>query len=353
MKKIFISYIFLNVAPLFSMVPGYNYTNDDFIKFADNFEESKSCCAILSQDARSQLSGVLVTKNLVATAAHGLTPLFQRKEIVQTGTGFVEVRLNETYVQFDKTKRVRVKSAYVDQRYLFEEDKTEFGKYDIAFLRLEYPVLDRRSIPLEENLDVPKDPTFIVISHGTSDLSSFWDYLTFWKPSVTFLKRAFSLLEWTPFVSSKISNEDVKFIRTLLYSSIFFDARKTYRPYDINAAPIHQRTMDAIANWKNNGQSPFALSLPGTSGSPVFLKIEGKLHLIGLVVAYAPLNGQFSAPKGTSELDHILRNPKRAIGQYQTVLALFYKQNTLQNSKFPQGKYFVMDETVKRITDRK
>lgn len=331
------------------MVPGYNYTNDDFIKFADNFEESKSCCAIISRDARSELSGVLITKNLVATAAHGLTSLFGKKEIVQSGTGFIEVKLNETYVQFDEKKRFRVKSAYVDQRYLFEEDKAEFGKYDIAFLRLEYPVLDRPSIPLEENLDVPQDPTFIVISHGTSDLSSFFDFLTFWKPGLTFLKRAFSLVEWTPFVSPKTSNEDVKFIRTLLYSSIFFDARKTYRPYDVDADPIHQRTMDAVLNWKKNDQPPFALSLPGTSGSPVFLKTKGKLNLIGLVVAYAPVNGQFLAPKGTSELDRILRNPKNAIGQYQTVLALFYKQNTLQNSSFPKGKYFVMDENVQRI----
>lgn len=334
--------------PLKAMVPGYNFTDDDFIKYAKKIPEAKSCCLIYSQDSQAQLSGVLIAPNVIATAAHGLVSILANNPPRLVREGFVSVPLKNTFVQFDKDKTSRAHSAYIDQRYL-DGEHAAASRYDIAFIVLDRPVLDRQPIPLLPELDTPKDITFTVVSHGTSDLNSFWDVLKFWKPSITFLKRAYDLLEWTPVSSPRILREDINLVRTLAYSSIFFDARKTYRPYSVYDSSIFQRTMCAIYKWQKTGRPPFALALPGTSGSPVFARIKDKLYLAGIVVAYAPIKGSFLAPFGTSELKKILHDPKAAIGEYQTIFALFYKEDTTNNSEFDGGFSFVIDPNVQKI----
>lgn len=345
-KTILILISFLSA--LKAMVPGYNFTDDDFIEYAKKIPEAKSCCLIYSQDSQAQLSGVLIAPNVIATAAHGLVSILANKPPRLVRKGFVSVPLQNTFAQFDQNSSHRAHSAYIDQRYL-DGDHASASRYDIAFIVLDRPVLDRTSIPLLPELDIPKDVTFTVVSHGTSDLNSFWDVLKFWKPSITFLKRAYDLLEWTPVSSPRILREDIQLVRTLAYSSIFFDARKTYRPYTVYDKSIFQRTMCAVYKWQQSGRPPFALALPGTSGSPVFARINDKLYLAGIVVAYAPIKGSFLAPHGTSELKRILHDPKAAIGEYQTIFALFYKEDTTTNSAFDGGASFVIDPNVQKI----
>jgi len=330
------------------MVPGYNFTNDDLIEYAKKIPEAQSCCLIYSQDSQAQLSGVLIAPNIIATAAHGLVSILAKTTPRLVHKGFVSVPLQNTFVQFDKDKSYRAHSAYIDHRYL-DGEHAAATRYDIAFIVLERPILSRPSIPLFPKLDIPKDVTFTVISHGTSDLNSFWDVLKFWKPSITFLRRAYDLLEWTPVSSPRILKEDIQLVRTLAYSSLFFDARKTYRPYTVYDQSIVQRTMSAIYKWQQTGRPPFALALPGTSGSPVFARINNKLYLTGIVVAYAPIQSSFLAPHGTSELNRILYDPKAAIGKYQTIFALFYKEDTITKSTFNKGATFVIDPNVGRI----
>ncbi|HCU07352.1 MAG TPA: hypothetical protein DIC42_07260 [Holosporales bacterium] len=336
------------ICALKAMAPGYNFTNDDFIEYAKKIPEARSCCLIYSQDSQAQLSGVLIAPHIIATAAHGLTSILSNKPSRLVQKGFVSVPLQNSFVQFDKNTAYRANFAYIDARYL-DGEYAAASRYDIAFITVEWPVIDRPAIPLLPILDIPKDVTFTIVSHGTSDLNSFWDILKFWKPSITFLKRAYDLLEWTPVSSPRVLKEDIQLIRTLAYSSIFFDARKTYRPYTVYDNSIFQRTMGAVYKWQQNGRPPFALALPGTSGSPVFARINQKLYLIGIVVAYAPIKGQFLAPNGTSELQKILYNPKAAIGEYHTIFALFYKENTTDHSTFPGGSNFMLDPNVQRI----
>lgn len=331
-----------------AMVPGYNFTNDDFIEYAQKIPEARSCCLIYSQDSQAQLSGVLISPYIIATAAHGLTPILANKPARLVQKRFVRVPLLNSFVQFDKKIAYRANFAYIDARYL-DGEYAEASRYDIAFITLDRPVVDRPAIPLLPILDIPKDVTFTVVSHGTSDLNSFWDILKFWKPKPTFLKRAYDLFEWTPVSAPRVLKEDIQLIRTLAYSSIFFDARKTYRPYTVYDKAIFQRTMCAVYKWQQSGRPPFALALPGTSGSPVFARINHKLYLVGVIVAYAPIKSKFLAPDGTSELQKILYNPKAAIGAYHTIFALFYKENTTSHSAFPEGAHFMLDPNVQRI----
>jgi hypothetical protein len=331
-----------------AMVPGYNFTNEDFIEYAKKIPEARSCCLIYSQDSQAQLSGVLIAPHIIATAAHGLTSILAKTPPRLVQKGFVGVSLNNTFVQFDQNTAYRGDFAYIDARYL-DGEYAQASRYDIAFIILERPIVDRPAIPLLTTLNIPKDVTFTVVSHGTSDLNSFWDILKFWEHSITFLKRAYDLLEWTPVSSPRVLTEDIQLVRTLAYSSIFFDARKTYRPYTIYDNSIFQRTMCAVYKWQKNGRQPFALALPGTSGSPVFARINQKLYLIGIIVAYAPIKGQFLAPNGTSELQKILYNPKAAIGEYHTIFALFYKENTTNRSLFPERASFILDPNVHKM----
>ncbi|PIZ32372.1 MAG: hypothetical protein COY39_05720 [Alphaproteobacteria bacterium CG_4_10_14_0_8_um_filter_37_21] len=340
--------LIFSLSALHAMVPGHNFTDDDFIQYAKKIPEAKSCCLIYSQDSQSQFSGVLIAPNVIATAAHGLVSILANNPPQLVRNGFVSVPLHNTYAQFDEGKSYRVHSAYIDQRYL-DGDHALASRYDIAFITLERPILDRASIPLLPELDMPQDVTFTVVSHGISDLQSFWDVLKFWKPPITFLKRAYDLLEWTPVSSPRILGEDIQLIRTLAYSSIFFDARKTYRPYTVYDKSTFQRTMNAVYKWQKNGRPPFALALPGTSGAPVFARIHNTLYLAGVIVAYAPIKGNFLAPHGTSELKRILHNPKAAIGEYHTIFALFYKENTTTKSALKDGTTFVIDPNVKKI----
>lgn len=336
------------VCALKAVAPGYNFTQNDFVEYAKRIPEARSCCLIYSQDSQAQLSGVLISPYVIATAAHGLTSILANKPSRLVQKGFVRVPLHNSFVQFDESAVYRANFAYIDARYL-DGDYAETSRYDISFITLERPVIDRPAIPLLPKLDIPQDVTFTVVSHGTSDLNSFWNILTFWKPGITFLKRAYDLLEWTPVSSPRVLKEDIQLIRTLAYSSIFFDARKTYRPYTVYDNAIFQRTMCALYQWQKNGRPPFALALPGTSGSPVFVRIDQKLYLIGIVVAYAPIKGKLLAPDGTSELQKILYNPKAAIGEYHTIFALFYKENTIDPSLFSEGSNFVLDPNVQRI----
>lgn len=311
-----------------AMVPGHNFSNKDLIEYAQKFKQSNASCMIISQDSGGQLSGVLIAPNVVATAAHGMVGALHNSPYNIALKGLIKVTLSDTYIQFHEHEPMRkAKYALIDQRYL-DGGLSRTTRYDIAFIILQNPVFDKPPAPLAKKLALPKQAIFTVISHGNSDIRSIWDRLIFWRTQHTFIKRAFSLLEWAPYIrSSSMSMDDIQMIRTLSYASLFFDARKTFKSFTIHDDPIYQRTMQAIENWNQNGRPPFALALPGTSGSPVFAHIEGGLALFGIISAFAPMR-EFLAPRGTSELEKILHNPKGAIGKYQTIFASLYKENT-------------------------
>lgn len=317
--------IFFYVTTAYGMLSGFNYKDQDFIDYANKFKESDATCAVV--DSKGELSGVLITDNLVITAAHGAVHMGRDSQ--QTIIGLVALKADDVYVVFDNKERIKVETIYVDARYL-TEDKAEYGKYDIAFLKLEKPVKKKRPIHLAKRLCIDKNnASFVVISHGMSDQTSFFDFLFKRK----YIRRAFALTEWSPFYVQMKSTGNVEFIRSLLYSSIFFDARKTYQEnLNIDAENTLQRTMEALRKWYEHDRPPFALALPGTSGAPIFLNdTENGLILVGLVVAYAPI--QQNTILGKNAHQYLLMNPKVAVGNFQTIFCLLYKENVLDNTQ--------------------
>lgn len=316
--------LFFYATTVYGMLSGYNYKDDDFIQYANSFQESKSTCAVVHKNG--ELSGVLIAENLVITAAHGAVHMGKGSP-QQTIIGLVALDAEDVYVIFDNKERIKVEKIYIDARYLMQ-DKAEYGKYDVAFFKLEKRVKKRKPITLAKKLCVDKNnASFVVISHGMSDQTSFLDFL-YKKP---YVRRAFALTEWSPFYVNMKSPGNVEFIRSLLYSSIFFDARKTYQEnLGIDAENTLQRTMEALKKWYDQDRPPFALALPGTSGAPIFLNNHQELSLLGLVVAYAPIQQNTMLRSDTHQ--YLLMNPQAAVGNFQTIFCLLYKENVLENT---------------------
>ncbi|CAO5675262.1 MAG: hypothetical protein NEHIOOID_00499 [Holosporales bacterium] len=337
---IFLYILFASFNFAYGMIAGYTYQEKDFINYANQFKESDAACAIVYP--QGELSGVLIRDDLVITAAHGavnMGPQSFQKNIV----GFVTLKADNVYVIFNNSERVKVDSVYVDGRYL-TEDKAEYGKYDIAFLKLEKPVKKHKPVPLSPKICLSKQTaSFVVVCHGMSDHRSFLDSII----GRSYKRRAFALLEWSAFYVHMRSLGNVDFNRSLLYSSIFFDARKTYvENLPIDADNTDQRTMEALRLWYEADRPPYALALPGTSGSPIFLKnTDQSLTLIGLVVAYAPIR-QNTIIKGDLHT-YLLTNPKAAIGKFQTIFCLLYKENVLENTQTHVS--FTLDPIVVKI----
>lgn len=332
--------LFLCYDCAFGMIAGYNFKDKDFIKYANQFKESDAACAIVYP--QGELSGVLIRNDLVITAAHGavhMGPQIFSRNIF----GFVTLKADNVYVIFNNSERVKVDKIYVDARYL-TEDKAEYGKYDIAFLKLEKRVKKNAPVSLHAKICLSKNASsFVVVSHGMSDQRSFLDSII----GRSYKRRAFALLEWSAFYVQMRSIGNIDFKRSLLYSSIFFDARKTYvENLPLDADNTDQRTMDALRQWYNMDRPPYALALPGTSGSPIFLKNhDDSLTLIGLVVAYAPIR-QNTVIKGDLHT-YLLANPKAAIGKFQTIFCLLYKENVLENTD--SNISFTLDPIVEKM----
>jgi hypothetical protein len=61
---------------------------------------------------------------------------------------------------------------------------------------------------------------------------------------------------------------------------------------------------------------------------------DPKDYLLGIITSFSHLSGQLQAPYGQTEHAYILNAPREKItGSYQTILALFYQENTQRIEK--------------------
>ena len=147
-----------------------------------------------------------------------------------------------------------------------------------------------------------------VLTYGSSDENSFFSDLDISKESNSQL-RGFYLFELDEYFSST-DNDIFEEERPFLLSSIFFSEKR----YGEEAL----RTKEAISNWKYFNKLPYAMALPGTSGSPVFIKIGNEDCLLGMVVAYGNTDGS----KVFKDI-----NLSDAISKMHTIIIPLYRKN--------------------------
>jgi hypothetical protein len=147
--------------------------------------------------------------------------------------------------------------------------------------------------------------------------------------------------------------------RSLLFSSVFFEPYEKSPQVDLLKADERQiRSYKAHQNWLKHNKPPYALCLPGTSGSPVFVRkmMDGqpKDYLFGIITSFAPLGAfDFHTAQGKKESEYLLRaNRKDVYGKYQSIFALFYKMDNDVYKADPEKRIFFQDPEVQKMIAR-
>jgi hypothetical protein len=230
------------------------------------------------------------------------------------------IKVTEVYVTFvthDQCSRYEVDSVIVDTRYT--ETSGLQAKYDIALIKLKYPIFHIRPAQIFKAQAIPAPALMTVVSFGMADMM--------WQST---LKRAFRLYECDNY-QIPYDDEGLAANRSVLKSSLFFKPNESLSKPSITADEETIRVYEATRNWLKDRKKPYALALPGTSGAPVFIRlvVNGipQEYLFGIVTSFAHLSGVFQAPKGQPEHEFILRNPDQVFNHYQTIFALFYRED--------------------------
>jgi hypothetical protein len=341
---LFISYI-LSTAPLFAIVSDGIHNNSDYIQLAHEHPSFESACSIYDSHTNISQSGVLIAPNIVATAAHGIASILNKTQAIASAATLVPV--DGVRVTFDLNgyhPSYEVESVLIDSRYLYNILGVE-AKYDIALLKLKENVMDIRPAKIFNNAEVPSNSPLFVVTFGNAD-----------QPSQYFSKRAFMLYEMDSFFPSPFDDETLELYRSELVSSLFFKPNETLKKPTANTDEITARTYEATQNWLAQGKKPYGLALPGTSGAPVFttLTVNGKKEdfLLGIVTSFSHLSGKFQAPKGQAEYEYILKNKDKAFGQYQTIFALFYQEDSLPLNPRANTKLYKKDRAFSTMLNQ-
>jgi hypothetical protein len=313
-----------------SMAPDGIHTRDDYVELSYDSPEFNTACAVVDSKVGISMTGVLVAPNIVVTAAHGIEAIFRKLKPTQTKHGIMIIPLSSVKVYFkgkDQTIMSKVTHVLLDPRY-FQDAHMREGKFDFAFLKLEKPLFDIKPAELFQNEIIPNNAVMTVVTYGTSDLkSNLLGLFTSHEP----MRRAFRLYERDTYFGKPEDEEVLRSSRYLQESSIYFKPLHRHeKPEETDLEEI-VRSYDATQNWIADGKKPYALGLPGTSGSPVFIRLtqngRTKDYLFALVSSFSHLTGQFHT-RGAYEMDHILAHQQQSLGGYQTIYSLFYRNKT-------------------------
>lgn len=304
----------------------------------------EAAALIVDEALKFTQSGVLVRKNIVLTAAHGMQLLLNAKYPMKDLGAYVLVTPKELYVTFSlnpNTKIIcKVASVLLDSRYV----RFELGdqhKYDIAILRLEKPVENIEPVTIASELTVEEDVPMLVQTWGNADLPR------------QKIKRGFYLYEWSLFFPNRDENPLANY-RTVMLSSLFFEPADTL-PADpgINAPESLQRRYFALRSWLRHKKRPYGLALPGTSGAPVYVETnimgQRSLSFFGLIMGYSTLGEETRLLSKDNE--SFAKNPKAAYNQYQTIITTPFRLNMQPTANTSQQKHFALDPRYLTMID--
>ncbi len=313
-----------------AMAPDGIHKHDDYVELSFDSPEFDAACAVVDSKVGVSMTGVLITPNIVVTAAHGIEAIFRKLKPTQTEHGVMTIPITTLSVYFkgrNQTIKANVTHVLLDPRY-FQEGNTREGKFDFAFLKLSMPVREITPAEFFHKETIPSNALMTVVTYGTSDIK---EGAFSWFGSRQPIRRAFRLYERDTYFGRPDDEEVLKSSRYLQESSVYFKPlKRNTKPEETDSEEI-VRSYEATQNWVADGKKPYALGLPGTSGSPVFIRLtkngRTKDYLFALVSSYAHLTGQFRK-RGAYEMNYILANQKQALGGYQTIYSLFYRNKT-------------------------
>jgi hypothetical protein len=317
----------LTLFSCFALCPSPLHTPENYVSFAEERPSFDSACAIIDEKTGISQTGVLITPSIIATAAHGIVGMLGTVAVDTDETTIVPVHSVCVYFINKGVKYcAQVQAVMVDSRYLSNTWGGQ-AKYDMAFLKLETPVNHIQPASLFSDAQISGDLPLYVATFGNGD-----------RPHKPLQKRAFSLCELDAYYANALDGDALALSRSILLSSLFFSPTQSLKDPGPQGDELAQRTYDANKNWIKNGKKPYALALPGTSGAPVYVTLvkngEPKDYLLGIITSFSHLSGQLQAPYGQTEHAYILNAPREKItGSYQTILALFYQENTQRIEK--------------------
>lgn len=304
------------------------HTPEDYIHFANERPSFDSACGIYDEKTQISQSGVLISPDIIATAAHGIVGILGKATPSDSDqTTVVPVESVKIYfAQNGAIYTYEAQAVIIDSRYLVS-DPGAHAKYDIAFIKLKHPITSIQPTKMFRNGQISSDMPLYVATFGNAD-----------RPKEPLQKRAFMLCELDNYFAHPLDGDSLALSRSILLSSLFFNPTEHLDNPGINGDELTQRTFEANQNWLKYGKKPYALALPGTSGAPVYvtLNTNGKPtdYLLGVVTSFSHLSGRFQAGFFQKEHEYILSSPRDAIvGSYQTILALPYLEDTQAISK--------------------
>jgi len=332
---------FLANFSIMAMVP--TGTVEQHVALAYESPHNEAATLIFDKDLGFTQSGVLVRKNIVLTAAHGMQLLLNAKYPVKDLGAYVLITPKALYATFSPNIHTKitykVESVLLDSRYI----RFEMGdqhKYDIAILRLSKSVDGIDPIDIADELTFEADIPMLVHTWGNSDMPS------------KHIKRGFYLYEWSLYFPNR-DEDPLANYRTVMLSSLFFEPADVLpQKPDINAAESVQRRYFALKSW-SRFKRPYGLALPGTSGAPVYIEMNSMgrccLHFFGLIMGYADLGEEVLLLSKDSEA--LARNPHKAYNKYQTIITTPFRLDMRPTVNNSQPKHFMVDKRYLQMID--
>lgn len=315
----------------------------DYVKFAETQEAFKASCYVYDRHRHILQTGVLIAPDIVMTAAHGF-------EGDHGPDG--KLHLDGVIVGFDDTVshnsvyQYKVHGLRTHPRY-YHTDFPLQAKYDMVFLKLTEPVRGIQPVPLFEEKTFEQIPALYVATFGSADLP----------PGTLPQRRAFVLPEADVFTISGKDPEALYDFKTVMMGSIFFEPLDDPKPVKAHALEKELRTYLANKQWHQLNKPPYALTLPGSSGAPVFMNVTEngvpKTYVFGIIQSFSHLAGSsFRHSSGDQETHRILTKRRQKIyGLYQSVFCIPYKLNQPLHAHQDTPKIYRLSRHVKKILD--
>jgi hypothetical protein len=283
----------------------------DYLKFAETQEAFRASCFVYDHFRHILQTGVLITPDIVMTAAHGFEGNVHLAGII---VGFGDTVSHQSPQNY-KVKALRTHPRYYNTPFPMQ------GKYDIVFLKLTAPVQGVQPVPLFEEKVFNQIPPLYVATFGSADIPH----------GAPVQRRAFVLPETDIFSITGRDPEALYDFKTVMMGSVFFEPNDHLKPVKPHGPERELRTYQANLQWRKLNKPPYALALPGSSGAPVFMNVmeNGKMktYVFGLIQSFSHLSASsFRHALGDQETQHLLKTKRQKLyGHYQSVFCIPYK----------------------------
>ncbi|MEK7654751.1 MAG: hypothetical protein AAB323_00650 [Pseudomonadota bacterium] len=273
------------------------FHRSDYEKLAKKYHcLSQSVCLVYNIQTGVQLTGVLIDERTVLTAAHGFSP--KHAHFHQSGwkvkfpngsiCGIALIQVPESYVEIQTNP------------------SSKFGKigYDMAFCTLSSK--PRHVCPVSmthDHEELNDEDLLIAMTYRDSKL------------------LAFHLPEFTSVHASGVT--DATGYIGKIYGSVFFNPAGKASANNPFLEEKEQRPSLARYYWNHHGKPPYAMALPGVSGSPVFkVDARGCGHVIALVSGFSSVDKSMQIPYRNAPFFAEWTSLKNLYDQYQTLFVM-------------------------------